>query len=165
MPHLAKYIIYIILIMMYIKWWHWITKIILAHWHTRGIQSRGFDFMMTSSNGKKIRVTSSLWRESTTVDRWIPITKASDAELWCFLWSAHEQTVEQTIKKPVIWGVIAPFWRHCNVCSLSGAGLGGLTLYDSNTICLLYFFYIKSCLSLHVTCLRHVWQWARNPFY
>ena len=26
--------------------------------------------------------------------RWIPRTKASDAELWCFLWSASEQTVE-----------------------------------------------------------------------
>ena len=25
---------------------------------------------------------------------WIPLTKASDAELWCFLWSAPEQTVE-----------------------------------------------------------------------
>ena len=26
--------------------------------------------------------------------RWIPLTKASDAELWCFLWSSPEQTVE-----------------------------------------------------------------------
>ena len=26
--------------------------------------------------------------------QWIPLTKASDAELWCFLWSAHEQAVE-----------------------------------------------------------------------
>ena len=26
--------------------------------------------------------------------RWIPHTKASDADLWCFLWSGHEQTVE-----------------------------------------------------------------------
>ena len=26
--------------------------------------------------------------------RWIPHTKASDAELWCFLWSASENTVE-----------------------------------------------------------------------
>ena len=32
-----------------------------------------------------------------------PFTKASDAELWCFLWSAPEQTVEQTIDTPVIW--------------------------------------------------------------
>ena len=37
------------------------------------------------------------------VDRWIPLTKASDAELWCFLWSAPEQTVVQTIDSSVIW--------------------------------------------------------------
>ena len=35
--------------------------------------------MMTSSNGSFFRVTCSLWGEST-----------GDAELWCFLWSAHE---------------------------------------------------------------------------
>ena len=32
-----------------------------------------------------------------------PLIKASDAELWCFVWSAHGQTVEQTIEMPVIW--------------------------------------------------------------
>ena len=35
------------------------------------------------------------------------LTKASDAELWCFLWSAPEQTVEQTMETPVIWDAIA----------------------------------------------------------
>ena len=38
--------------------------------------------------------------------RWISIMKASDAKLWYFLWSAHEQTVEQTIETPVIWDTI-----------------------------------------------------------
>ena len=37
-----------------------------------------------------------------------PRTKASDAELWCFLWSAPEYTVEQTIVRLVIWDAIAP---------------------------------------------------------
>ena len=32
--------------------------------------------------------------------------KASDTKLWCFLWSAPEQTVEQTIEMPVIWDAI-----------------------------------------------------------
>ena len=40
--------------------------------------------------------------------RWIPRTKASDVELWCFLWHASEQTVDQTIETPVIWDAIAP---------------------------------------------------------
>ena len=43
--------------------------------------------MMTSSNGNIFRVTGPLCREFTG-HRWIPLTKASDAELWCFLWSA-----------------------------------------------------------------------------
>ena len=37
-----------------------------------------------------------LWGESTG---WL---KASDAERWCFPWSAPEQTVEQKIETPVI---------------------------------------------------------------
>ena len=45
--------------------------------------------MMTSSNGKIFRVTGHLCGEFTG-PRWIPLTKASDAELWCFLWSASE---------------------------------------------------------------------------
>ena len=49
--------------------------------------------MMTSSNGNIFRVTGHLCGEFTG-PRWIPHTKASDAELWCFLWSASEQTIE-----------------------------------------------------------------------
>ena len=46
-----------------------------------------FPDMMMSSNGNIFHVTGSLWRESTS-HRWIPLTKASDAKLWCFLWCA-----------------------------------------------------------------------------
>ena len=42
--------------------------------------------MMTSSNGNIFRVTGHLCGEFTG-PRWIPHTKASDAEFWCFLWS------------------------------------------------------------------------------
>ena len=42
--------------------------------------------MMTSSNGNIFRVTGPL-RGEFTGDRWISRTTASDAELWCFLWS------------------------------------------------------------------------------
>ena len=45
--------------------------------------------MMTSSNGNIFRVTDPLLGEFTG-DRWIPLTKASDEELLCFLWSAPE---------------------------------------------------------------------------
>ena len=51
---------------------------------------------MTPSNGNIFRVTGPLCGESIGY-QWIPFTKASDAELWCFLWSAPEQTVEKII--------------------------------------------------------------------
>ena len=47
------------------------------------------EIMMTSSNGNIFRVTGPLCGEFTG-HRWIPNTMASDAELWCFLWSALE---------------------------------------------------------------------------
>ena len=50
--------------------------------------------MRTSSNVNIFRATGPLCGEFPG-QRWIPLTKASDAaELWCFLLSAPEQTVE-----------------------------------------------------------------------
>ena len=48
------------------------------------------------------RLTVPLWGESTG-HRWIPLTKASDTELWRFLWSAPEQTAKQAMETPMIW--------------------------------------------------------------
>ena len=45
--------------------------------------SARYVFMMTSSNGNILRATGHLCGEFTG-GRWIPRTKASDAELWCF---------------------------------------------------------------------------------
>ena len=53
--------------------------------------------IVTQSNANIFRVTGPLWGESTD-HRWICLAKASDAKLWCFLWSASKQTVEQTIR-------------------------------------------------------------------
>ena len=57
-------------------------------WVRTGLQMR-YTHMMTSSNGNTFRATGPLCGEFTG-HRWIPRTKASDAELWCFLWSAPE---------------------------------------------------------------------------
>ena len=51
---------------------------------------------------KHFHVTDPLWGDSNG-HRCIPFTKASDAGLWCFLYSAPEQTIET----PVVWGAIA----------------------------------------------------------
>ena len=53
------------------------------------------------------------WRPPTTGHQWIPLAKASSAELWCFLWSAPKQTAEQTIET---WfeQPSRTLWRHRN---------------------------------------------------
>ena len=49
--------------------------------------------MMTSSNGNIFRVTGPLEGKSTG-HRCILLTKGTGAKLWCFPWSAPEQTVQ-----------------------------------------------------------------------
>ena len=77
---------------------HWYTVLSLDIVHSistlySGIIWRGWGNhgipMMTSSNGNIFRDTGPLCGEFTG-PRWILRTKASDAELWCFLWSALE---------------------------------------------------------------------------
>ena len=70
--------------------------------------------MMTSSNGNIIHVAGLLWGEFTG-HRWIPLTKASDTELWCFLWSAPLN--RRLSKQSWGWWFEMPLhslWRHCN---------------------------------------------------
>ena len=54
-----------------------------------------------------------------TGHRWIPRTKTSDAELWCFLWSAPEWSIE--------WGwcfetLSRALWRHSNEIKYFNSG-------------------------------------------
>ena len=56
-----------------------------------------------------------------TGHRWISRTKASDADLWCFLWFVPEQTYKQLSKQWRRWWFEPPscsLWRHCNVQTL-----------------------------------------------
>ena len=53
------------------------------------LTTTGAVVMMTSSNGNIFRVTGHLCGKFTG-PRWISRTKASDAELWCFLWFTPE---------------------------------------------------------------------------
>ena len=54
---------------------------------------------------KTFRVTGLFLGESIC-HRWIPLTKPSDAELRCILWSPPEQPAEQTIESPLIWDAV-----------------------------------------------------------
>ena len=60
--------------------------------------------MMTSLNGNIFRVTGHLCGEFTG-PRWLPCTKASDAELFCFLWCAW-------INRWVNYGKVGDLRRH-----------------------------------------------------
>ena len=69
--------------------------------------------MMTSSNGNIFRVTGHLCGEFIG-QRWILRTKASDAELRCFLWSAMKKRLSKQW-----WGwwfqtPPCPLWRQSN---------------------------------------------------
>ena len=79
--------------------WHCLIMYIFHNAHLDNSSMQPM-FIMTSSKGNIFRITGALWGESTG-HRWIPLTKASDADLRCFLWS--EQTVEQTIETMLIW--------------------------------------------------------------
>ena len=75
--------------------------------YIRGSHMGNGKFMMTSSNVNIFRATGHLCGEFTG-HRWITHTKASDAVLWCFLWSAPEWTVKKTTVGLVIKDAIAP---------------------------------------------------------
>ena len=90
--------------------------------------------MMTSSNGKFFRVTGHLCGEFTG-PRWIPHTKASDAELWCFFYLRLNKRLSKQW-----WGwwfetLSRPLWRHRNAqCMTSllynGNSYTGQTIYS-----------------------------------
>ena len=105
---------------------------------------------MTSSNVNIFHVTGPLCGEFTG-HRWIPLTKASDAQLWHFLWSAPEQMVVQTIETPVICDLrchfahydipVMYFWINIKmmfnckyIAMYFGGGILGDLIYNNSTL-------------------------------
>ena len=87
-------------------------------WLTR-VNSSGFDWCLSThlvlqhqqtvcdDNVIKWKYFPCHWPFVREFHRWIPLTKANDAELWCFVWSVPEKTVEQTTGKLMIRDAIA----------------------------------------------------------
>ena len=73
--------------------------------------------MMTSSNGNLFRVTGPFCGEFTG-HRWIPLTKASDAEPWCFLWSVARINGWVNIR---VAGDLRRYRAHYDVMAMYGA--------------------------------------------
>ena len=86
--------------------WRWLVVRLVSTW----------EVMMTSSNGDIFHVTGPLCGEFTG-HRWIPGTKASDAELWCFLLSDLRRNKRLSKQSWRLWFETPsrPLWRHCNV--------------------------------------------------
>ena len=81
--------------------------------HVYNYLSMSYSCMMTSSNGSIFRVTGPLCGEFTGL-RWIPRTKASDVELWCYF----DLRPNKRLSKQS-WGwwfetLSCPLWRHRN---------------------------------------------------
>ena len=76
--------------------------------------------MMTSPNGNIFRVTGPL-RGEFTDHRWIPRTKASNAELWCFLWSAPELYINDWVNNREA-GDLRRHLAHCDVSVMDHEG-------------------------------------------
>ena len=106
--------------------------------------------VMTSSNGIVFRITGPLCGEFTG-HRWIPLTKASDAALWCFLWSAPENWLSKQS-----WGwwfetPSHPLWRHCDAIAMAYFVRNQTTCAPINgyvTIFIIFFHWLHWKLSL-----------------
>ena len=101
--------------------------------------------MMT--NGNIFRVTGPLWGELTG-HRWIPLTKASGAELWCFLWSALSKGMSKQSRHRWFETPSRPLWRHCNDDKYINT-LGSL-VFGHYRSCCWYQLNTLSCFDLHV---------------
>ena len=80
-----------------------VERISMRIWFGWGV---GDGFLIGDDDVIKWKHFPRYWTFVQGIFRWPAHTKASDAELWCFLWSAPEPTLEQTMETPVIWDAI-----------------------------------------------------------
>ena len=106
------------------------NKISLIGKRTLLVQWTSVFAKMTSSSGNIFRVTGPLCGEFTG-HRWIPLTKARDAELWCFVDLRPNKRLSNHS-----WGwwfetPASSLWRQCNVYGTAWSWL------RCGTLCLL----------------------------
>ena len=96
----------------FIRIGYFILTIIHAWWFSP-MRTLSTVHMMTTSNWDIFRVTGCLWG-ALTGDQWIPLTKASDVELWYFYIRLNKRLSKQSR----LWWFDTPsrpLWCHCNV--------------------------------------------------
>ena len=112
--------------------------------------------------GNTFRVTGPLCGEFTS-HRWIPHTKASDAELGCFLWSPPNKRLSKQS-----WGwwfemPSCPLWRHCNDSRFSGTHLPVYFLDISILHLLIPWYLLTPTTNWHAwKRFSHYWPFVRG---
>ena len=69
--------------------------------------------MMTSSNGNIFRVTGP-WCGEFIGDRWIHLTKASDAEFWCVFYLSLNTRLSKQSRRWWFQTPSSSLWRRCD---------------------------------------------------
>ena len=93
---------------------------------------------MTSSSGNIFRVTGPLWGDATC-EQWIPLTKASDAELCCLFYLCMNKRLGKQSRCRWIGMPSRSSWRHCNGifwynCVTSGSNIWVITCPGSGLL-------------------------------
>ena len=90
-------------------------------------------------------------------NRWIPLTKPSNAELWCVLWSAPEQTDEQTIETLVIWDTIVLI-IHYNECFVMNTRIHQYNLMHPGSHHFIEIRILMSYVVIYLVIMMHIWR-------
>ena len=98
-----------------VAWWHqaitW-TNVELSSVKSCGVHLR--TIMITSSNGNFFCITGLLCGEFTG-HWWIPLTKVSCAEFWCFFYLRLKKRLSKQQKRRWFEMPSGPLWCHWNV--------------------------------------------------
>ena len=130
-------------------------------------------YMMTLSNGNILHVTGTLYGKFTS-HRWIPLTKATDVELWYFLWVNNRDTGD--LRRHGAYDDVTAMYEHncwtanCGLWYFSrdGSSIFDILFGDSPTIlvifniifsvnkCSIFLYSILKCVALEYQCLAIV---------
>ena len=110
-------------------------------------------FLMMSSNGNIFRVIGHLCWEFTG-HRWIPHTKASDAELWCIFYLRLNKLLS---KQSWGWLFDTPFrslWCHCNVLQRPE--------YDTRLLSIVWLLIVLNSHMIYIMLRQYWWDYVAS---
>ena len=91
----------------------YVLMVLVGDWYYHSRLLKWHCNMMTSSNGNLFRVTGLLYGIFTG-HPWLPLTKASDAELWCFFYLSPNKRLDKQSRHRWFETPLSSLWRHSN---------------------------------------------------